>query len=184
VEGSCEHGNEPSGSIKCWEFLEWLYNWQLLKDCWAPWVSEAWNFNVKFLRASTPELITLYSVQCDSRYNPWRTLSFIHSFIRSFIIHQCLCSPLLGLGLFFRFPNFFTQMVAPLEPALISSQGRYLHTEQHKLRTNVCTDIPCLERDSNPRSQRSSERAATVIGEGYFSNHYFTNYATCDDGKS
>jgi hypothetical protein len=22
VEGSCEHGNEPSGSIKCWEILE------------------------------------------------------------------------------------------------------------------------------------------------------------------
>jgi hypothetical protein len=24
VEGSCEHGIEPSGSIKCWEVLEWL----------------------------------------------------------------------------------------------------------------------------------------------------------------
>jgi hypothetical protein len=22
VEGSCEHGNEPSGCIKCWEILE------------------------------------------------------------------------------------------------------------------------------------------------------------------
>jgi hypothetical protein len=22
VEGSCAHGNEPSGSIKCWEVLE------------------------------------------------------------------------------------------------------------------------------------------------------------------
>jgi hypothetical protein len=22
VEGSCEHGNEPSGFIKCWEVLE------------------------------------------------------------------------------------------------------------------------------------------------------------------
>jgi hypothetical protein len=22
LEGSCEHGNEPSGSIKCWEILE------------------------------------------------------------------------------------------------------------------------------------------------------------------
>jgi hypothetical protein len=22
VEGSCEHGNEPSGSIKCWEICE------------------------------------------------------------------------------------------------------------------------------------------------------------------
>jgi predicted deacylase len=31
VEGSCGHGNELSGSIKCWEVLEWLHNWQLLK---------------------------------------------------------------------------------------------------------------------------------------------------------
>jgi hypothetical protein len=36
VEGSCEHGNEPSGSIKWWEFLEWLHNWQLLKKGSAP----------------------------------------------------------------------------------------------------------------------------------------------------
>jgi hypothetical protein len=31
VEGSCEHGDEPSGSIECWGVLVWLYNWQLLK---------------------------------------------------------------------------------------------------------------------------------------------------------
>jgi hypothetical protein len=24
VEGSCEHGDDPSGSMKCWEFLDWL----------------------------------------------------------------------------------------------------------------------------------------------------------------
>jgi hypothetical protein len=24
VEGSCKHGNEPSGSIKCWEVLEYF----------------------------------------------------------------------------------------------------------------------------------------------------------------
>jgi hypothetical protein len=27
VEGSCEYGNEPSGSIQFWEVLEWLHNW-------------------------------------------------------------------------------------------------------------------------------------------------------------
>jgi hypothetical protein len=27
VESSCECGNEPSGSIKCWETIEWLHNW-------------------------------------------------------------------------------------------------------------------------------------------------------------
>jgi hypothetical protein len=36
VEGSCEHGNEPSGSIKRWEILEWLHNWRLLKKGLAP----------------------------------------------------------------------------------------------------------------------------------------------------
>jgi hypothetical protein len=35
-EGSCEHGNEPSGSIKCWEVLEKLHNWRLLKKGSAP----------------------------------------------------------------------------------------------------------------------------------------------------
>jgi hypothetical protein len=28
---SCEHGIEPSGSIKCWEVLEWLHSLWLLK---------------------------------------------------------------------------------------------------------------------------------------------------------
>jgi hypothetical protein len=31
VEGSCEHGNEPSGSIKFLEVLEGLHNWRLLR---------------------------------------------------------------------------------------------------------------------------------------------------------
>jgi hypothetical protein len=39
VEGSCEHGNETLGSIKCWEVLEWLYKWRLLKKGSAPWTS-------------------------------------------------------------------------------------------------------------------------------------------------
>jgi hypothetical protein len=30
VESSCELGNEPSGSIKCWETTKWLHNlWPL-----------------------------------------------------------------------------------------------------------------------------------------------------------
>jgi hypothetical protein len=31
VEGSCEHGNGPSGYVKCWEVIEWLHSWELLK---------------------------------------------------------------------------------------------------------------------------------------------------------
>jgi hypothetical protein len=40
VEESFEHGNEPSGSIKFWEVLEYLHNWRLLKKGSAPCVSE------------------------------------------------------------------------------------------------------------------------------------------------
>jgi hypothetical protein len=36
VEGSCEYGNELSGSIKFWEILEWLGDWPLLKKDSAP----------------------------------------------------------------------------------------------------------------------------------------------------
>jgi hypothetical protein len=36
MEGSCEHGNEPSGSIKHWEVLEWLHNWRVLKKGSVP----------------------------------------------------------------------------------------------------------------------------------------------------
>jgi hypothetical protein len=41
MENSCEHGNEPSGSIKCYEILEWLQNWRLLKKSSAPGVSKS-----------------------------------------------------------------------------------------------------------------------------------------------
>jgi hypothetical protein len=36
VEGSFEHGIETSGFIKCWEVLEGLNNWRLLKKGSAP----------------------------------------------------------------------------------------------------------------------------------------------------
>jgi hypothetical protein len=34
------NGNEPSRSIKCWEVIEWLHNWRLLKKGPAPYVSK------------------------------------------------------------------------------------------------------------------------------------------------
>jgi hypothetical protein len=36
VEGTCEHGIDPSGSIKCWEVLEGLHNWRFIKKGSAP----------------------------------------------------------------------------------------------------------------------------------------------------
>jgi hypothetical protein len=35
--GCCEHGNEPSGSIKCGEFLDQMRDRQLLEKDSAPW---------------------------------------------------------------------------------------------------------------------------------------------------
>jgi hypothetical protein len=35
-EDCCEHGDELSGSIQCWEVLEWLHSWHLLKKGSAP----------------------------------------------------------------------------------------------------------------------------------------------------
>ena len=37
VAESCECGNEPSGSVKCGEFLDQLQTSQLLKKDTAPW---------------------------------------------------------------------------------------------------------------------------------------------------
>jgi hypothetical protein len=36
VESSCELGNEPSGSIKCWESTEWLHKLWPLERYSAP----------------------------------------------------------------------------------------------------------------------------------------------------
>jgi len=36
LEGCCECGNEPSGSVKGGEFLVWLSDCQLLKKDFAP----------------------------------------------------------------------------------------------------------------------------------------------------
>jgi hypothetical protein len=52
---------------------------------------------------------------------------------------------------------FYTQSVGLLGWGISPSQGLYLHTEQHKHRINAHRH-PCLEWDSNRRSQCSSGR--------------------------
>jgi hypothetical protein len=68
-----------------------------------------------------------------------------------------LYSPLLGPGHFFSFIICETQSVGLFGRRISPSQGRHLHTGQHKHRINAYMH-PCLEWDSNPRSQLSSER--------------------------
>jgi len=40
VVDACECGNEPSGSVKCGEFLDWLQTSKVLKKYSAPWSNE------------------------------------------------------------------------------------------------------------------------------------------------
>jgi hypothetical protein len=56
-------------------------------------------------------------------------------------IHQWYYRPLLGPSLFFSFIIFFLQSVGPLGQVISPSQGRYLHTGQHKHRINAHADI-------------------------------------------
>jgi hypothetical protein len=63
---------------------------------------------------------------------------------------------LVDLGRFCSF-LIYTQSVRLLRRRISPSQGRYLHTEQHKHRLNEHIHT-CLEWDSNPRPQCSSGR--------------------------
>jgi hypothetical protein len=62
---------------------------------------------------------------------------------------------LVDLGRFLSF-LIYTQSLELLEWGISLSQGRYLHTEQHKYRN--AHRHPCLEWDSKPRSQCLSGR--------------------------
>jgi hypothetical protein len=53
VEGSCEHGIEPSGSIKCWEVLEWLHSCRLLKKGSALCVSKLTVITIRYFTHNT-----------------------------------------------------------------------------------------------------------------------------------
>jgi hypothetical protein len=55
----------------------------------------------------------------------------------SFIILEWFYNPLLGPGLFFSFIIFFTQSVGLLGRKISPSQGRYIHTGQHKQGINA-----------------------------------------------
>jgi hypothetical protein len=94
-------------------------------------------------------------------------ISFDHSFIHSFL-HQWFYSPLLGLDLFFNFVIFFTQTVRLLGRVISPSQGRYLHTEQDKHRTNAHTDI-------HGPSARASKDSSCPRPRGYCDRHIISS---------
>jgi hypothetical protein len=79
--------------------------------------------------AATGALLCYLSMVLQPFFGPWLLFSFL-------ILYKVGRTPWTGIS---------------------PSQGRYLHTEQHKHRINAHRH-PCLEWDSNPRSQCSSGR--------------------------
>jgi hypothetical protein len=75
---------------------------------------------------------------------------------------------LLGPGLFFSSVIFFTQTVGLLGRVISPSQGRYLHTRQHKHRMDAHTNIRALSgiRTHNP-SVRANEDSSCLRPHGH-----------------
>jgi hypothetical protein len=57
VAGFCEHGNEPSGSIKGGEFLDQLNEYWLLKKDSAPWCYSSSTFSELIYQLSTVRMM-------------------------------------------------------------------------------------------------------------------------------
>jgi hypothetical protein len=72
----------------------------------------------------------------------------------------CGSRAVVDLGRFFIF-LIYTHLVGLLGQGISPSQGRYLHTRQHKHRINAHRH-QCLEWDSNPQPQCSSGRRRFV----------------------
>jgi hypothetical protein len=85
-------------------------------------------------------------------YSPWRTLAASH--VGGFL-------------------NCLRHMVGLLGRVISPSQGLYLHrtTQQRKTRDKH----PCLERDSNPRSQQPTGQDLRLRPHGHWDRPYTTN---------
>jgi hypothetical protein len=101
----------------------------------------------------------------DRSNNVWRGMKTAELFIMQFCQSSCRILPFLSVygstalvefGRFFSF-LIYTQSAGLLGRGISPSQGHCLHTEQHKRRINEHRH-PCLEWDSNPRSQCSRRR--------------------------
>jgi hypothetical protein len=92
--------------------------------------------------------------------------------IFNLFIHQWLYSPLLGLGLFFRLVIYFTHKVGLYGQVISPSQGRYLHTGQHKHRINAHANIHALNRiGTHDPSVRASGDSACFTPRGHGDRH-------------
>jgi hypothetical protein len=102
-----------------------------------------------------------------SVHRPLTGLLFLHgvsSLIRSvglLVLSIYGSTALVKLDRFFSF-LIYTQSVGHLGRRISTSQGRYLHTEQHKNRTKAHRH-PCLELDSNPRPKCSADEDGSCL---------------------
>jgi hypothetical protein len=85
-----------------------------------------------------------------------RMALLLKQFLAIYIYLSMALQPFVGPWPLFSF-LIYTQSVRLLGRVISPSQGRYLNTEQHKHRINAHR-YPSLERDSNPRPQRSNGR--------------------------
>jgi hypothetical protein len=86
--------------------------------------------------------------------------------------HSCKSAmalePFVGPWPLLQFPNLFTQTVGLLKQVISPSQGRYLHTEQHKHRINAYTDIHALSGiRTQDHSFRGSEDSSCLRPRGH-----------------
>jgi hypothetical protein len=97
-----------------------------------------------------PRMVDEYAAVCAMRIGRGNRTSFSH---------QWLYSPLLVPDLFFSFVIFFRQTVGLLGRVISTSQGRCIHTGEHKYTSRINAQRhTCLKWDSNPKSQRLRER--------------------------
>jgi hypothetical protein len=88
------------------------------------------------------------------------SISFIHS--------SMALQPFVGSWPLLQFRNLFTQTVGLLGQVISPSEGRYLHTEQHKHRINAHRNINALSgiRTHDP-SVRASEDSSCLRPRGH-----------------
>jgi hypothetical protein len=86
-----------------------------------------------------------------------RGTDYLEGLMLRFIHSSMALQPFVGPWPLPQFRNLFTLTVGLLGRVINPSQGRHLHTAQHKQNKHTHRR-PCLDWDSNPRSHRSSKR--------------------------
>jgi hypothetical protein len=84
MEGCCEHGNEPSGSIKCWKIL------QTTEQLWA---------SPEGLKSTelVSQSVSQFSLVLDTKYAAGRILLIHYSFISHGVLIKSCAEQMLSI---------------------------------------------------------------------------------------